>query len=369
MVKRILIIIRRSNGDVLLTSPLINGLHKNFPRAEIDLLVNQDTLEIAKLLKHVNTIRTYSYKWREKGFGAFLLREFTFIYSIFRKYDLAISLTANDRSNVYAFLAGRTSIGESEATWKRLWWRRVLLTHVHVFRPDKHILFNNLASLEILKIPEGRAEVTLRYSEQARTRVRGLLKEEGIDDFIIFHPVARFGFKIYPRELRDKLLRDMNSLGVPIVITGGKGPLDLKVSGELPDLSHCHNFIGKTTFEEFAALTDLSMGYVGMDTVNMHMAAALGKRVFAVFGPTKPYQWAPWSNALQSHAQESKPLQTYGNITLFQADMPCVPCGLAGCDDNDGIAKCLYEIPPGNIFEEIKKWFAGATGGGLDLSG
>jgi heptosyltransferase-3 len=110
------------------------------------------------------------------------------------------------------------------------------------------------------------------------------------------------------------------------------------------------------------------MGYVGMDTVNMHMAAALGKRVFAVFGPTKPFQWAPWSNALQSHAHESKPVQTYGKITLFQADIPCVPCGLAGCDDNDGIAECLYQIPPERIFAEIDDWITNATRETRELS-
>ncbi len=361
MVERVLIIIRRSNGDVLLTSPLINALGRNFPQARIDLLVNQDTLEIAKLLKQVHAVRTYSYRRQEEGFGSFLYRELALIRSVFRKYDLAISLTANDRSNVYAFLAGRTSIGESEGTWKRLWWRRALLSHVHVFRPDRHILFNNLAPLDILGIPYNRADVTLRYSEAARERMAALLAEAGINEFILFHPVARFGFKIYPRELRDQLLEGMNGLGIPIVITGGKGPLDMQVSGELPALSHCYNFIGKTTFEEFAALVDLSMGYVGMDTVNMHMAAALGKRVFAVFGPTKPFQWAPWSNSLQVHAHESQPVQTYGNITLFQADMPCVPCGLAGCDDNDGIAECLYRIPPERIFAEIDEWISNVT--------
>jgi len=357
-VEKILIIIRRSNGDVLLTSPLINALHGHFPHAAIDLLVNRDTLEIAHLLPHVRTIHTYSYAWRKQGVASFVRKELALIRSILRRYDLAVSLTANDRSTVYAFLAGRTSIGESEGSRRRFWWRRILLSHVHVFRPDRHILFNNLAPLDLLGLSWSRAEVTLRYSEEAGARVSRLLEAQGIGDFLIFHPVARFGFKIYPRELRNALLEDMHGLGIPIIITGGKGSLDRQVSKELPALSHCYNFIGQTTFEEYAALTDLSLGYVGMDTVNMHMAAALGKRVFAIFGPTKPFQWAPWSNRLQTHARKSKPVQTYGDITLFQADMPCVPCGLAGCDDNDGIAQCLHAIDPKAIFGEIKDWLA-----------
>jgi len=93
-----------------------------------------------------------------------------------------------------------------------------------------------------------------------------------------------------------------------------------------------------------------------MDTLNMHIAAAQNKRVFAIFGPTILTMWSPWSNELQLSATEDKPIQSYGNITIFQASMPCVACGQAGCNDS-GKSECLENISPKMVFKEIEDWY------------
>ena len=93
-----------------------------------------------------------------------------------------------------------------------------------------------------------------------------------------------------------------------------------------------------------------------MDTLNMHIAAAQNKRVFAIFGPTILSMWSPWSNELQLSAKEDKPIQSYGNITIFQANMSCVACGQAGCDNSHGKSECLDNINPRVIFNEVEKW-------------
>ena len=53
---KILVIIQRSNGDVLLSSSLIEQLQENFQPKEIDLLVNDDTLSVAKTLPNIHQI-------------------------------------------------------------------------------------------------------------------------------------------------------------------------------------------------------------------------------------------------------------------------------------------------------------------------
>ncbi len=137
------------------------------------------------------------------------------------------------------------------------------------------------------------------------------------------------------------------------MVTGAKTPLDLQIKAALPTLDNVYDWIGETTLDEYIALSELSLAYVGGDTLNMHIAAAQNKRVFAIFGPTLLGVWSPWSNALQSNATQSQPQQTYGNITVFQADMPCVPCGKKGCDDQHGDSECLQRIDPGKIFAEV----------------
>ena len=124
-------------------------------------------------------------------------------------------------------------------------------------------------------------------------------------------------------------------------------------------LANVFDFIGQTSIEEFQALSKLSLGYVGMDTLNMHIAAAQNKPIFAIFGPTVLKTWSPWSNDLQLSATNNIPLQTYGKITIFQADMKCVACGQAGCN-GEGKSLCLDQISPKLIFNEINDWYQNA---------
>ena len=77
------------------------------------------------------------------------------------------------------------------------------------------------------------------------------------------------------------------------------------------------------------------------------------KTIFAIFGPTNLKMWSPWSSTLKTGATENKPIQTYGQITIFQANLACVACGKAGCNDL-GISECLFEINPEEIFYTIK---------------
>ena len=119
------------------------------------------------------------------------------------------------------------------------------------------------------------------------------------------------------------------------------------------------DFIGETSLEEYLALSHLSSAYIGMDTLNMHIAASQNKRIFAIFGPTNLSMWSPWSNYSKMSASKDLPMQTYDNVTIFQADMHCVACGKAGCDDNHGKSECLYNIKPTMIFEQIEKWHNG----------
>ena len=110
-IKSILIIIQRSNGDVFLSSSLIEQLKISFIDAKIDLLVNSDTSSIAKTLKNVNKIYKFSYEKKNKNRYK---QERIIFKKIYRKYDLSINLTSSDRSVIYSLLASRNSISAIE---------------------------------------------------------------------------------------------------------------------------------------------------------------------------------------------------------------------------------------------------------------
>ena len=351
---KILVIIQRSNGDVLLSTSLVKLLYESFDHPEIDLLVNDDTLEIAKIIPFVNNIHIFSYgdkkinRWNQ---------EKNITLKIFKKYDLSINLTASDRSVLYALLASKKSISAVEINKKKSWWKIILLSHHYYFDTKKHILLNNLESLNILKIAHEPIFETLIASELSIKKIKRKLEKLNIQDFIIFHPSAQYNYKIYPQLLRNRLLNNLNSLGVPVLISGGKSQIDLDMKQELPNLQNLYDFIGETTLNEFIALSHLSLAYIGMDTLNMHIAASQNKRIFAIFGSTKLSMWSPWSNKLKTSTFINKPVQTYGENTIFQPSLPCHFCGVFGCGNNHGVNEFPYNIEPEDIFKEIENWY------------
>lgn len=351
---KILLIIQRSNGDVLLSLSLIKALFENFNQPQIDILVNDDTILVAKIMPFINHIYTFSYLKKQAGRYK---QEKNLILSIFRKYDLSINLTSSDRSVVYAILASKNSISAVEKNHKKSWWKKYFLSFYYYFDSSRHILLNNLEPLNLLNISHKKTQEPIKSPPKSHTKVNRMLYKKGIKKYFIFHPSAQYLYKIYPKHLRNKFLFLLNSLDVPILITGANSQIDLNIKNELPVLPNIYDFIGETTLEEYIALSDSAIAYIGMDTLNMHIAASQSKRIFAIFGPTNLSMWSPWSNALETGAIKNSSLQTYDNVTIFQASFPCVSCGKAGCNDMHGRSECLYVIKPEKIFNEISYWY------------
>ncbi len=352
-IKKILIVIQRSNGDVFLSSSLVRALFEYYNSPQIDLLINDDTLSIGKLVPYVNDIFTFSYK---KKYEKRWQQEKNIVLKIINKYDLSINLTASDRSVIYALLAGKKTISAVEAKRKKSWWKRFFLTHYYSFDDKKHILANNLEPLKFLNISFEYIHYPIKINKEVVSRIKEKLRLMSVTEFIIFHPSAQYEYKVYPKALRDNLLKNLSKLGIPILVTGGANAIDENIKNFLPDLRNIHDFIGETSLEEFFALSHLSKGYIGMDTLNMHIAASQNKRIFAIFGPTNLKMWSPWSNFSKKSATKDQPIQTYNNITIFQASMPCVACGNAGCNNLHGNSDCLDMINPNAIFSEVENW-------------
>jgi heptosyltransferase III len=352
-IKKILIIIQRSNGDVFLSISLINNLYKYYQSPKIDLLVNDDTYPLASLLPNVNFIHKFSYLKKQNNR---FKQEKNLVMSLFKKYDLSINLTASDRSVFYALVAGKKTISAVEADLKKSWWKKISLTYFYYFDSSQHILLNNLEPLKLLKIKHDNAQQSISFSNKDSFGVKSKLKSEGIDRFIIFHPSAQYDYKVYPKNLRDKLLNFLNTLEIPIVITGGNSEIDLNIKNEIPSLPNIYNFIGETSLKDYLILSELALAYVGMDTLNMHIAASQSKRIFAIFGSTKLSMWSPWSNQLKASTLINKPIQTYGKNTIFQSSIPCEICGVVGCGHNHDKNIFPNMIKPEDIFKEVKKW-------------
>lgn len=352
---KFLVIIRRYLGDVLLASPLVGELKKRFPDSRVDLLVNASTLPAAEMVRGVDRILPYH---RPGNLLQKFVQEARMVIAVLKRYDYAFSLTSNARSTLYAVLGGRKSVGVAgpDGPGERI--RRAFLEVRQEFDPGVHTVVMHARSLQSLGIEPSMLKIEVDIPEAAHQRMTSLLHDRGIKQFILFHPSAQYDYKIYPPAQRNRLLNLLKKLDLPIVATGGSSPLDSRISSDLPKEKWVHDLAGLTSLDEFGALCRMARCYIGMDTFNTHLAAALNTRVFAIYGPTLLSRWSPWSNDLQRGAKGRDPVQTYGQITIFQAGMDCVPCGKAGCDDQGGASICLERIDPESVFEEVRQWLS-----------
>jgi len=114
---RILIVALRRLGDVLLTTPLIRSLKHAWPDAILDVMVFRSTEAILDGNLDINAVLTLPER-ASTGESLALLRE------LWRAYDLAISTQSGDRPTLFAWAAGRQSVGfvEAQGTMARVKW-------------------------------------------------------------------------------------------------------------------------------------------------------------------------------------------------------------------------------------------------------
>jgi heptosyltransferase-3 len=87
------------------------------------------------------------------------------------------------------------------------------------------------------------------------------------------------------------------------------------------------------------------------------MAAALGVRTVALYGPTDPVKWGPWPKAHTASGNPWRRLgsQAAGNVRLIQGIVPCVPCGREGCERHvASYSDCLQQLPAARVIAAIE---------------
>lgn len=87
------------------------------------------------------------------------------------------------------------------------------------------------------------------------------------------------------------------------------------------------------SLRQFFALMSLCDLLVTGDTLAMHTAAALGKKIIALFGPTSANE-----------------IEDYGLITKIQSDLDCLVCYKMDCDFDPN---CMNSIKPETVFQKL----------------
>lgn len=316
--KRILVIRLDRIGDVVLSTPVVQALREAYPHAFIAMMVRPACRELVEGHPALNDVLLYDKDvaqrrvWATVRFARQLRRH---------AFDTALVLHPTRRSHWIPWLAGiPTRIGYAR---KSPW----LLTHRVPHHKQEGAQHEASYALEMLRVfglepPAPQPLIVIR--PEAASRVAGLLQQIGLvssDVLVAMHPSASCISKRWmPQrfaEVADRLIEQTKSRVVLVA-----GPDDRAFAQAVEQAMHHPpiNLAGQLSLGELAALLQRCQVLISNDSGPVHIAAAVGRPVVAIFGRNQrglsPQRWGPLG---EQHV-------------ILHKDVGCVTCLAYNCD-------------------------------------
>lgn len=338
--ERILIVKPSSLGDIIHALPVLAGLHQAYPSAQISWLAGTSfapLLEGHPLLHEVIPFDRahYGRMWRSPGVFLEFLR---FVAEVRRRrFDWIIDLQGLIRSGFLAWAGGaQKRVGFADA--REFAW--VFYTdRVRCPKDATHAVARNLAAARVLDLEVDEPEFPLGLRTQEVEAARRLLERAArapLPEFTAVVPGARWESKRWPAEHFATLIDGLQRAGQPPCVLLGS-PDERAVAAEVR--ARCRSAVvdltGQTSLRELAALLSVAAQVVCNDSGPMHLAAALGRPLVALFGPTDPKRIGPYSEAAR----------------VAQHAVPCAPCYRRVCPLKHH--NCLKLLTPATVQETI----------------
>ena len=338
---RLLLVRLSAMGDVIHTLPAAQTLRAAFPSATIGWLIEERWAELLcapgtplrgprsaqrPLVDWVHTVNLVG--WRKSLFSLHTLQNITRVWNDIRAahYDVAVDLQGAMRSAILARWSGARVVygaAEPRESPASLWYTRQAITR------GLHVIEQNLSIAEAVMESETVAQkmktprVEFPRDPAAESRIGQRLAEKNISDFAILNPGAGWGAKRWPAARYGQVARELASLGLRTILNYGPGEQGLaqatqSASGGTAESMNC-------TITELIALTRRARLFIGGDTGPLHLAAALGVPVVAIFGPTDPARNGPYAtraivlrnpSSTTTHARRSQPDQGLLEISV-----------------------------------------------------
>ncbi len=352
---RILVIVTRRIGDVVLTTPLIRSLKRAWPAAAIDVLVFAGTEGVLAANPDIRRVLTIAERprWRD---------HFALGATIARRYDVALSVVPSDRPTFYAWLAGRWRAGLIVDAPKHRWKQRLLHRWAAFDNRNTHTVLMHLALAGTLDIAPC-YDVVAAWRESDRSELVRALPFALSEPYAVLHAFPKFNYKMWRREAWVEVAQWLQARDVRVVLSGSGDTDELDyVEAIARAIPGAVNLAGKLALSQVACLLAHARAYVGPDTAVTHMAAALGIPVIAFYGPTDPVKWGPWP---AGYAHAGNPWRRNGtqrvnNVTLIQGRAACAPCFNEGCDRHvASFSDCLQQLPVSTVVAALADILAG----------
>jgi len=331
---RILLIQISAIGDVILLTPALRAIRRQFPNARFTMVTSAINQQLLKHCPYLDEMLTFNLKECAKSPVKF----FRFIQSLReRRFDLAIDFEHWPR--LTALLTYASGAKRRIGFRANEQYRHYVFTDVVEHVRGKHELLSYMEIAKVLGCETEDTQLEIWVGEEDNRWAEGFLQTHGIKDvgkLVCIHPDAgrteprrRWTIEGYAK-VADALTKRH---GVQIILTGA--PSEVTLSKEIAQNMQSKAIIaaGKTDINQLAALFSRCVFVLCGNCGPMHLAAAVKTPVVALHGPTNPAQWGPWG---KEHI-------------VIKSDMLCSPCLNLGFEYGckalpDGTSMCMKKI-------------------------
>ncbi len=348
--QRILLIKPSSLGDIIHALPVLHGLRTRFPNATIDWLVAKSFAPVLEGNPGINNLLLFDRKRFSKVGRSFrVMREFIHYVRDLRarRYELVIDLQGLFRSGFLARASGAAvRIGFSDARE----WAPMFYSHkIRAQQCDMHAVDRNFLVAEPLGFAEEPIRFPMGVSDGDRAAILELLQEQSLQGgqaFIAILPGARWDTKIWPAERYAALIDSLSENDMaPCVLLGAPDEVDRCT--EVASLCRMKpiNIAGRTSIPQLSAAIDLAGVVVCHDSAPLHIAAALGKPLVCIVGPTNPTRTGPYGRP----------------DDVVQLNLDCAPCYLRRVSQCPHDHRCMTELPVESVIAAVRKAMEGSA--------
>ena len=336
---KILLVRLRLIGDVVLTTPLLRGLKRRFPDAQLTYLVEPAAAPVVRGNPHLTSVvlapkRRGLARLRDDLAVAWRLRR--------ERFDVTIDLHGGPRAAWFTWASG-ASMRIGYAITGRSW----IYTHVVPRTADeapRAAVANQwdlLAPLDVPRPDPAREPLEMAEDPQAAAAVDRRLREARITaahPLIVVHVSAGNPFRRWPRESFEALVIALARRDPSRRIILTSGPSDAPAAKLVADgaraalgpMAAAVPDIGEFDLAELRALVERAAVYIGGDSGPLHIAGTTRTPIVALLGPTLAERSMPWRDPKWfAEAVDAGPLE-------------CRPCRQRECVPGD--FRCLTHI-------------------------
>ncbi len=344
MYKKILVINLMHLGDLMLVTPVLRTLRKNFPAAHIALLADKKLADLVKLNRHIDECILID----KKGVDDKIFNFAKFIFKIRAKnFDLVINLHRNERASAIAAFSGAKKIVGYSKPFFSLFFTKVL-PNLKAVKHQIHSHFDVLReAVGVEEIDDGGLEMWI--DDAAKTSAEKIFQKNFSADtkVIAFNIGASWLTKRWLDEYFAECADNLIGRGYGVAFLGGTMDREI-VAACVEKMREKNNpllkiFTGDLSLAELAGFLDKCVLFLTTDSGPMHVGVARNIPIVTMFGASPVPGFYPY---------DAKDI-------LIKTPEPCHPCGKHICPKSgaENLA-CMKKIPVAVVMKYVDELLA-----------